>query len=51
MLKMLGAGVATEFSWCCTGVGVVFGSLLIGLSRNPDQNHNYFNMLFQDCFN
>jgi hypothetical protein len=48
---MTGAGLATKFSRCRAGVGAVFGALILAMSRNPDQNHNYFNMLFQVCFN
>jgi hypothetical protein len=33
------------FSWCGVGVGVVFGSLVFGLSRNPAEEAVYLNIL------
>jgi len=41
--KMLGAGLATiSLAGAGAGVGIVFGSLIIGLSRNPDQKAQLF---------
>jgi F-type H+-transporting ATPase subunit c len=41
--KMLGAGVATvSLTGAGAGVGVVFGSLIMGTSRNPFQIQSMF---------
>jgi len=43
--KLLGAGLATiGLVGAGAGVGVVFGSLLIAVSRNPDQLNNLFRL-------
>lgn len=43
LFKMLGAGLATiSLVGAGTGVGIVFGSLLIGISRNPNETENLF---------
>jgi len=41
--KMLGAGLATiSLAGAGVGVGVVFGALIVGVSRNPDQKPQLF---------
>jgi F-type H+-transporting ATPase subunit c len=41
--KMLGAGLATiSLAGAGAGVGVVFGSLIIGYSRNPGEKQQLF---------
>jgi len=41
--KMLGAGIATvSLAGAGTGVGVVLGSLIIGVSRNPSEKNQLF---------
>jgi F-type H+-transporting ATPase subunit c len=41
--KMIGAGVATvSLVGAGAGVGVVFGSLILGTARNPFQSANMF---------
>jgi len=43
--KLLGAGLATiGLVGAGAGVGVVFGSLLLAVSRNPDQLNNLFRL-------
>lgn len=41
--KVLGAGLATiSLAGAGAGVGVVFGSLIIGVSRNPGEKQQLF---------
>jgi len=41
--KMLGAGLATiSLAGAGAGVGIVFGSLIIGVSRNPENKEQLF---------
>jgi len=43
--KLLGAGLATiGLVGAGAGVGVVFGSLLLAVARNPDQLNNLFRL-------
>jgi F-type H+-transporting ATPase subunit c len=43
--KLLGSGLATiGLVGAGAGVGVVFGSLLIAVARNPDQFNNLFRL-------
>jgi len=43
--KLLGSGLATiGLVGAGAGVGVVFGSLLIAVARNPDQLNNLFRL-------
>ena len=42
--KMIGAGLATiALGGAATGVGLIFGALIIGTSRNPSQKNELFN--------
>lgn len=44
--KLVGAGLATIGVWGAgVGIGIVFGSYLIWLSRNPSLKQEYFSML------
>jgi len=44
--KLVGAGLATIGVWGAgVGIGIVFGSYLIWLSRNPALKQEYFSML------
>jgi len=41
--KMLGAGLATiSLAGAGTGVGIVFGSLIMGVARNPEKKDQLF---------
>lgn len=41
--KLMGAGLATiSLAGAGTGVGIVFGSLIIAVSRNPEQKPQLF---------
>jgi len=43
--KLLGAGLSTiGLVGAGAGVGVVFGSLLLAVARNPDQLNNLFRL-------
>jgi len=43
--KLLGSGLATiGLVGAGAGVGIVFGSLLLSVSRNPDQLNNLFRL-------
>jgi len=39
--KIIGAGLAT-FGLAGAGIGIVFGSFIIGVSRNPDLSDDLF---------
>lgn len=42
--KMIGGGLATiALGGAATGVGLIFGALIIGTSRNPSQKSELFN--------
>ncbi len=44
--KLIGAGMATiGVAGAGVGIGIVFGSYLIALSRNPNLKQEYFSML------
>lgn len=45
--KLIGAGMATiGILGAGIGIGILFGSLLISISRNPYMEHRYTNFLF-----